>query len=996
MASSHRDTIFHHLRRLVGACAAAEAADEQLLGRFLAGRDEAAFEALVQRYGPIVLGVCRRVLHDPADVEDAFQATFLILVRKAPGLREPRLLGPWLHGVAYRVAVRTRASAARRRHHEMQAPARPATDPDTRADWRELRPLLDAEVSRLPERYRLPFVLCQLEGKTTEEAARCLGCPRGTVLSRLARARERLRSGLARRGLALSAALLAAELAREVEAAVPAPLTAATAQSALRFLALPAAGTAPTPAAALAQGVMKTMFLTKLRNLTVLLLALTALGAASGVLAHHALAPKQPVEPPADLAAKAGKGPDAPGGRAQPDSFGEPLPAGALARLGRLRLRHGGPVAAVAFSPNGRILASAGGDDRGQDHKHEQAICLWEADTGKEVAHLQAPGWNVWALAFSPDGKTLAATSTRGVGVHAVGTLTLWDVATRKPLHQLPSARRSMTTLPLAFSPDGKQVAANGDDGMLRIWDVTTGREDARVQIRFRASALAYSPKGDTLAAGGWDGTVHRFDTATGKELSAWSGHPRWLRSLAFSTDGKVLASLGVFGSVHVWRTDTGKEISLPGGVLGTVASLACSATGSLLAVLETPAATTGTRSQVVRLWDLKDGARLAGEFSVSDRKADSPEEPVEAPTASCLTFSPDGKALAVAGRDGAIRLWDENKCHPRTWPAGHQEAVRAFAYTRDGRTLVTGGDDHTIRFWDPASGKELRAFDRGTVVTGLALSPDGRRLATAGQDGTVAVRDAATGQVLARIEPTDEGLSGARRTVAAVAFAADGRTLNVATAHVQETGHILGPTRALLVGAWDVKTAEPVRQRTALWGRGFVSRLRCAFAADGQTLLVFAGSQAFLMDAAGRKDALPEHREGVCSALAMSGDAGLLALGIERQGRQAREKTAAIMLWKKGSSPGAAAAPKDGYRPFQSLSGEITALALSADGKLLASAREEGESRLIQVWVVATGKECGRFEGHRDRVTALGFAPDGKTLASASADATVLVWQVR
>jgi WD40 repeat protein len=742
------------------------------------------------------------------------------------------------------------------------------------------------------------------------------------------------------------------------------------------------------------------MFLTKLKTLAVLLLALAALGVASGVLARHAVAPEQAAAPPADRAAPgpAPQAPARPGARARTDRFGDPLPAGALARLGRLRLRHGGPVDAVAFSPDGRLLASAGGDEPVRDYEREQAISLWEAGTGKEVARLRVPGWNVWAAAFSPDGKTLAATSTRGAGVHAVGTLTLWDVATGKALHHLPSARRSMTALPLAFSPDGKQVAANDADGVLRVWDAATGAPDPHVRIHFRASALAYSPKGDTLAAGGWDGTVHRFDTTTGKERSAWPGHPRWLNSLAFSADGKVLASLGFGGSLRVWRTDTGKEISLPGRKPGPALSLACSPTGSLLAVLETQALETSAGRQVVRLWDLADGARPAGELSLAGRKGDLPAGSPEALTASCISFSTDGKTLAVAGRDGAVRLWDVGKRRPRTWPGGHQEAVRAFAYARDGRTLVTGGDDHTVRFWDPASGKERRTLDAGAAVTALALSPDGRLLAAGGEDGTVVVRDAATGRERTRIAQADERLGGARRTVAALAFASDGYTLNVATDHTQHTGHILGDTRVLLVGSWDVKTGKSVRQPTAVRVRGYRFRFPCAFAADGRTLAAFARNQAFLLDAAGGKQtALPQIREAGPRVLALSGNGGLLALGVERRVPQARQKAAAILLWKKDGFPGARPADLQGpYRTFQSLPGEITALALSADGRLLAAAREEGPNRVVQVWDVGTGKERGRFEGHRDRVTALGFAPDGKALASASADATVLVWQVR
>src|SRR5262245_48786399 len=195
----------HPLLRFLRGIAApppAEDPDRQLLQRFVALADESAFRELVRRHGPLVLGVCTRVLGSEHDAEDAFQATFLVLVRKAGSLRAPERLGPWLYGVAYRTALKARAGVSRRRQREKPladgAQATEADDPG----WRDLRPVLDEEVGRLPRKYREPFVLCYVEGLTNEQAARVLGCPPGTVFSRLAWARERLRRALRRRGLA--------------------------------------------------------------------------------------------------------------------------------------------------------------------------------------------------------------------------------------------------------------------------------------------------------------------------------------------------------------------------------------------------------------------------------------------------------------------------------------------------------------------------------------------------------------------------------------------------------------------------------------------------------------------------------------------------------------------------------------------------------------------------------------------------------------------------
>jgi RNA polymerase sigma factor (sigma-70 family) len=174
------------------------AADSELLDNFLYRGDQAAFATLVQRYGPMVLGVCQRILRHTQDAEDAFQATFLVLVRKGATLAHPGLLANWLYGVAYRTAQHARARAARRSRHEREAASMTAAISDPPAD-QELSALLDEEISRLPEKYRDPLVLCYLQGLTNEQAARVLGWPTGSMSSRLARARELLRERLERR-----------------------------------------------------------------------------------------------------------------------------------------------------------------------------------------------------------------------------------------------------------------------------------------------------------------------------------------------------------------------------------------------------------------------------------------------------------------------------------------------------------------------------------------------------------------------------------------------------------------------------------------------------------------------------------------------------------------------------------------------------------------------------------------------------------------------------
>jgi RNA polymerase sigma factor (sigma-70 family) len=289
-------TFLHSLHQLTAAHVAAELSDRQLLERYAGRGDEAAFAALVRRHGPLVLGVCRRLLRDGHAAEDAFQATFLVLARRAGSVARPEALGPWLHGVAARVALKARAQAARRRAGERQAAARAptATAPED-LGWRDLRPVLDEAVSALPEKLRVPFVLHYLEGRTVTAVARQLGCPRGTVATHLARARQRLRAWLVRRGVTLSAAALAAVLARNLAARAAAPLLPGPLVKAAASLT--AAGSAPAAVAALAQGGLQTMSLR--RSLVLALALLLALGAVGGgtVLLAQALPAQGPAGP---------------------------------------------------------------------------------------------------------------------------------------------------------------------------------------------------------------------------------------------------------------------------------------------------------------------------------------------------------------------------------------------------------------------------------------------------------------------------------------------------------------------------------------------------------------------------------------------------------------------------------------------------------------------------------------------------------------------------
>jgi RNA polymerase sigma factor (sigma-70 family) len=253
------------------------ATDADLLERFAAGRDPAAFAELVQRHGPMVLRVCRRVLGHTHDADDAFQATFVVLVKKAGAIAHRERLANWLYGVAYRAALEVKKDVARRRAREKPADQASVKDPrEPEAGGNELQPVLEAELQRLPDKYRAPVVLCYLEGKTNEQAARELAWPAGTVKIRLSRARELLRDRLARRGMGLTVGGLAVLLAQEsASAAVPVALAQATQAAAM-------SGTAAGPVAAAASAAVKALTAVKLKVALGVMAAVSVAGAAVG------------------------------------------------------------------------------------------------------------------------------------------------------------------------------------------------------------------------------------------------------------------------------------------------------------------------------------------------------------------------------------------------------------------------------------------------------------------------------------------------------------------------------------------------------------------------------------------------------------------------------------------------------------------------------------------------------------------------------------------
>jgi RNA polymerase sigma factor (sigma-70 family) len=618
-----------------------ETPDRELLLRFSSRHDESAFAEVARRHAPMVLRVCRHVLHNSHDAEDVAQAALLLLARKAASIGWHDSVAGWLFQTAYRLALNARIAAGRRSRHEARAkPAAPA-DPVAELTVRELQAALDEEISRLPPKYRAPIILCCLEGRSRDEAAHCLGWPLAAVKDRLERGRERLRARLARRGVLLATALTSAWLLEGEALAGLSPhaiardaLLLATGQATL-------AGLLPPHVAELAG----TMLVSRV---TILLAGLAlALGTAAAVTRPHDERP-----------------PSGPKAQAKTVEAKAPAPEAALAQPKGMRLiGHTGAVRAVAFAPDGKTVATSGAD---------KTIRIWQVATGAQK-HKMARAWDATGrksdnlehtavalgLAYAPDGKTLATHSTG-----KYGWLVLWDAVNGQEKWSSSATRHRLREEggAVACSPDGKVTVAGFGGGFTIVYEnQPSGTEIAGIDGQAGRASIAISPDSKLLAvAGGGSIQLAELPTRRRRRVSPRQiGQPgkTAVRAMAFLGADRVVAADGGKG-LRVLDTATGQEeraFISPDAVL----ALAAGAGGRRLA--------TAGEGGIVVLWDAL--GKQERRFSARD--------PVTA-----LAFSPDGKRLATAG-PGGVTLWDltrHEKPLPRDFALTRKELDRLWA----------------------------------------------------------------------------------------------------------------------------------------------------------------------------------------------------------------------------------------------------------------------------------------------------------------------------
>jgi RNA polymerase sigma factor (sigma-70 family) len=962
--------VVRQIRQLAGE-PLAERDDAFLLKQFVAGRDERAFETLVRRHGRLVRSVCRHVLGSEDDIDDAFQATFFVLARKAAAIRKRQSLASWLHGVAHRAALNARKSAMRRRLRESRPEQFCGTDlksvlphkatteqPVTEAALREVQAILDEEVQRLPEKLRSPFVSCCLEGKSKAEAARELGWREGTVSGRLARAREQLRDRLTRRGVSLPAALCALAVTGEATAVLPVAVVTATTQAAIRFLASGGEGASAILATQAIQGMAGGKF----KAIALVMLSLLAASAIGYLVPADRDRPEEAPNQARDW-------PKARSQEVKTDAYGDPVPEGALVRMGTIRFRHADAVHCTVFAPDGKTLISCGCDG---------VIRLWDVATGKELRRFVGHRGRISLIALSPNGGLLASwgmTGSNGDGVR------VWEIATGKEMRRLQGPKEGHL-MSLAWSPDNETLAAGGDDGTMRAWDAIAGNELRNIPCHSGAiGSIAFSLDGTILAsAGGYkDGTIRVLDLTGKREPLVIRGREKEFHFVTFAPEGKTLISGGdCYGdnwpkvrsvnTIALWDAASGKR--LREFRVGDdqekphegAASVALSADGKTLAL--------GYWDLTIRLWDVESGKPLRKLSGFPDRSFCP---------AYHVAFSADGKMLSACGSNHAVCLPETVTGKPLFHDGPAQKGdIRSVALSPNGKILATASHDYTVCLWDAVKGTPLHQLRGHTNwVYTVTFAPDGRIVASGSSDGTVRLWNVATGKEVRRLAAEEQEKPGGlgKSQVACLAFSPDGRVL--------ASSHDFGDMGILRL--WDTELGTELRRLET------PSLLFCgalAFSCDGRSLFavgedkiihrwhVATGKEFQKHAVTGHKD-LTESTISPDSRLAATGDQdGLVQVWDTRTGRPL-----VAINCEKGT----------GYR-----------LVFSPDGRYLALCGAsyndpDNIGRLaIELWELASGKLVRKQPlPPQTGVGAAVFAPDGRRLAAGMGDTSALIWDM-
>jgi RNA polymerase sigma factor (sigma-70 family) len=961
MTAANNKLLLQQIRRLAGEDPSA-LADEELLRRYVATRDASAFALLVRRHGPMVYSVCQSVLRQRDDAEDAFQAAFLILAGRADSIRKPSALSCWLHGVAYRVAVKARVANARRQARLAQLPSAPLVPSvSEEMTWKELRAVLHDEIAALPERLRLPLILCYLEGLTQEEAARQLGWTAATVKGRMQRGRVKLRRRLQRRGVGLAAALGAA-------------LTGQTlAETAVHSSSLFTMASANKAAIALARGFSHPWLSMKLLALSVVLLTVGLVGGSIGLLSPKPVNEKPPI--PADEKAN-----DKAPATAAVDAHGDPLPDEAIARLGTVRFNHGDGLHSLFFAPDGKAIISEG----------EGSIRFWDAQSGKELDRIPTTKlYHLYPTLLLADGKTLITLSE---GIDNRDVVSFWDLTEKKRIRtkDLPVRRQVTSSFHEdALSPDGKLCVLHvHTPAKAQVSDVTTGKKLYQLANGTKTFLAVAFAGNERLVSGDEQNRLEVWEARTGK-LIRQLAHDEPIRFILAAPDGGSVATLvqrpSPFGReikkdevVHIWDLKSDKPTqSLPAKKDYWVSNIVFSPDGEHLLI-----STRSTKGRdEMTIWNWRTGKQV--------RQFQGPGI-----DGTIAVFSPDGRLVAEGSRAGKFELCDVKTGRRLTSEDSRHTQAAAVLLSPEGQTATILGWN-SVSSWDAVTGRRLRSFDLPQdAIFKRGNSPDGRYALTfqTTADGyQMHVWDIHTGKRLHTLHAASSPLSVYS---VASAFSPDATLLAIWQPETETRVHL-----------WDLRSGKEIRsfkESKAGWpGKMF-------FSTDGKTLIV-AGRYVVAYEIASGKElfawrmkSLP-NTTGVMTgtvggppedpddrlawrSLDLSPDRTLIAAVLwgNNYGYQKQKDRLALYdarsgkLIRRWSDSGA---PSNSFEQ----------LVFSHDGQLLTSS--DGEA--VHVWEAATSNVIATFKGHQGLVNYLSFSEDDRRLASASSDSTVLIWDL-
>jgi RNA polymerase sigma factor (sigma-70 family) len=1015
------DVVACYLRRLAGWSATENGTDAQLLERFVSNGDEDAFATLVHRYGRLVRSVCRHVLRHEQDVDDAFQVTFLVLASKAATIWKTNSVASWLYGVAYRSAMNAKKAKARRREQQTDLERCSREQPLAETSLREIQAILHDEVNALPGKYRAPFVLCCLEGKSRAEAAKELGSKEGTVSSRLARARQALQRRLSRRGVLISAALSAVEVSRNAVAAAFEPsFIDCTTKAALSFATgkTVAADLVSADVAALAKGVLQSLFMSKVKIAIVLLLGFGLLAEASllGLRSQESEVKNQEsgvrgresevrdqrsevrsqfsrTEPPAVReSAEPPQGDEIP--PAQEDRLGDRLPPGAVARMGSSRLRH--------LTHSAYLLSEVSPDSKTLLTMSERGIRAWSMGTGKLLYQIKDELY-VHRVAFSPDSKWLAVTEKAVVA--------LYDPGTGRKLRQIPAGGLLPRQPELvAFSGDGRQLAVGLREGEILIFDTATGKQTASLDAQGAGKLrsfyfLVFGANGQSLLSIGRDSdsreSICHWDLATQtlrkRVVPAYGARP----TVALSPDGRLLA-VPTRSTVNIWDTETGEVRSTLQGERSRVwYGLAFSPDSKTLV---TAWADDDERDAVASFWDTATGkpAATPTRFRVSLAAMQD------------LHYSPDGRRLIIPG-GCFVRVWDIEKGQEVLQQDAHVYGVTCLAFTPDGQSIISGGgatpsppigiNCSTIHVWDAKTGQQRQVMVAHRWSTyHVKVRPDGRTIVSCGADGSVRMYDLTTGKELRRglLDQEPDAMREMKHQILQMELSPDGRTATTLCS---------GPSS--LLHTWDLDSGR------ILFHRPHTGQVHsCIFTPDARMLV----STHYVEDLGGdgaamRSDTLPKGWEKMkapprtvvvleevttgrelltlpqpgksSQVLALTPDGQcILTSTFAPEPRPVFQGPSTLRLWElaTGKQRLAITSARGGYDH------DFARMAVAPDGRTLATVRSD---YIIQLWDLATGKELLRRPGHDAPTYCMAFSPDGKRLATGHGDSQILVWDV-